>query len=318
MRPGAVARRITRTVLALLLVGVAAPGGAYGSAAEPDVTGSRDPAGVERYPRSWLVSYARDETAEPRELVMSRVDRIRRDLKVDERLSVQAELETAIYRTPDGTAVADVVDHYRQALGGDLLFKCEGRGCGRSADWANQIFGESILYGPDANQRYLVMEWQDRLASLYVIERGNKRVYAHLRVYEPEGEVGLEPDALLGRRLAERGWAVVESVRPEPDGTFTGPSRTVLEGLGARLAGIDQATVYVICHLYGRGETSRLLTDSQTCAKTAAELLGAGVEGGAGAPAFEAFGAGPLLPRAVPAQPRVELVLPGVVAAARP
>ena len=102
-----------------------------------------------------------------------------------------------------------------RALGDDVLFRCSGRDCGRSNDWANQVFGQATLYGPDRNQRYVARQWQDQLVSLYVIERGNKRVYAHLQFLAPQGQLGIEPNVLLGRRLAARGGGLVASDRPD-------------------------------------------------------------------------------------------------------
>ena len=132
-------------------------------AAASDVAGSRDPYGIERYPRSWIVAYEREGEVAPRELVTSRVDRIRRDLRVDDQVQVEAALEAVTYQAPDGVSVADLEQHYLDELGGKMLFRCEGRACGRSADWANQVFGQSILYGPDRNQRYVALEWRGRL-----------------------------------------------------------------------------------------------------------------------------------------------------------
>ncbi|MDC0661885.1 DUF4892 domain-containing protein [Marinobacter sp. SS21] len=76
-------------------------------------------------------------------------------------------------------------EYYRSALaalGANILFECSGRACGRSNVWANQIFGQAILYGRDANQDYLAAVVQqgetNYLILVYTVTRGNYREYA--------------------------------------------------------------------------------------------------------------------------------------------
>jgi len=282
------------------------------SASSPDVSGSRDPYGIERYPRSWIVTYERDDEMAPRELVTSRVDRIRRDLRVDDQVQVEAMMEAVTYEAPAGVSVRELETHFLEQLGGDILFRCDGPGCGRSADWANQVLGLSILYGPDRNQRYAAIEWRGRLVGLYVIERGNKRVYAHLRFFEPADDGDLEANALLAQRLAERGWAVIEGARPAMDGEIGATARARLMELARSLDGLSGESVYLVCHLYGESGTARLLDASRTCAEEAAQIMAEGVEGAdsSDVPRIESFGAGPFLPRSHPPAPRLELVVP--------
>jgi hypothetical protein len=290
----------------------------FASAAGQDVAGSRDPYGLERYPRTWIVTYEVDDEIRPRELVTSRVDRIRRDLRVDDVVRLDGTAEAVTYQAPDGVTVEDLDAHFRERLAGEVLFRCEGPGCGRSADWANQIFGQSILYGPDRNQRYTALEWRGRLVSLYVIERGNKRVYAHLRFFEREDDLDGDPHALAARRLTERGWIVVEGVEPGADGAIGASARSALMDLGARLDGLAGERVYLVCHLYGAFGTDALLAASRRCAEEAARIMAEaaeGTEGGQG-PEVEPFGAGPLLPRPGPPGSRLELVLPAATRAA--
>jgi hypothetical protein len=304
MLPAAPASAAASTVAAAQAAATAQVG------AGVDRPGSRDPYGVERVPRSWIVEYQRDDEMRQRDFVMGRVDRIRRELRVEDQLRLDATLEAVTYQMPDGVSVAEVVQHYREELGGDLLFRCEGRGCGRSNDWANQIFRQAILYGPDINQYYSAWEWQDRLVGLYVIERGNRRVYAHLQVLEPGSDVDREPNRLLVRRLSERGWASIEAVVPDDDGGFDATGERILSGLADELARFGDEPIYLVCHLYGSRSTDDLLSLSQRCAERGAELIGA-VAGGA--PAVRPFGVGPLSPRAATNRSRLEVVLPATV-----
>ena len=157
-------------------------------------------------------------------------------------------------------------------------------------------------------------EWRGRLVGLYVIERGNTRVYAHLRVLEPAADDrGVDASALLAQRLTERGWAVIEGARPAANGGLGNAARGVLMELGTDLGALASQQVYLVCHLYGEADAEGLLERSRACAEDAVRIMAEGVEGASGeAPNLVPFGAGPLLPRSHPPAPRLELVLPGL------
>jgi hypothetical protein len=281
-------------------------------AADGDLAGSRDPYELERVPRSWIVAYRQEPEVRSREFVLSRVDRVRRDMRIEDELQVEAQAESVTYQVPEGITVDDVLAHYADVLGDDVLFHCKGRDCGRSNDWATQVFEEATLYGPDSNQRYVARTWEGKLISLYAIERGNKRVYAHLQILEPRDRIGIEPNALLGRRLSERGWATIEAVTPTADGGIPDAAHEVLAALAAVLERFAGKTMYLVCHLYGGDAGDALLSASQHCAETGVELIVAGTDAESGglALALKPFGAGALLPRSLSPAARLEIVLP--------
>lgn len=68
-------------------------------------------------------------------------------------------------------------------VGTELLYQCRGRGCGRSVQWGNAVFGQRILYGRDDEQRYSVHRVQtaDReyRVVLYAVVRPPDRHYLH-------------------------------------------------------------------------------------------------------------------------------------------
>jgi hypothetical protein len=69
-----------------------------------------------------------------------------------------------------------------------LLFECEGRSCGSSAQWASRVFQQRVLYGHDERQHYLVLrlvgDQQTYTLILYGIDRANRRHYLHLDVLQ--------------------------------------------------------------------------------------------------------------------------------------
>lgn len=269
-----------------------------------DVAGSADPLGLARMPHSWIVDYELDESLLPREYALGRVDKTRRNVRVEHEVRTAASREWATYEMPAGTQPEEVIEHYLRVLDTEPLFTCRGRDCGRSNLWANEIFKRAILYGPDANQFYFAGERDGALLALYVIERGNRRVYAHLEVLRPERQVAVEWNTEVLDRLAGEGMALIEGVTPDRLGNLDEAETALLESLTAGMDVFSGQTVYVVCHLYGQETAGKLIERSQECAEHAVEVL----KTDAG-PDLVPFGAGPLLPR-VGSGPRLELVLP--------
>lgn len=79
-----------------------------------------------------------------------------------------------------------------QDAGAQILYTCSGIECGRSNVWANRIFGQRVLYGPDTTQDYMVAvaeagDGSRWLTLVYTVTRGNRREYLwleHLKVEE--------------------------------------------------------------------------------------------------------------------------------------
>jgi hypothetical protein len=272
-----------------------------------DMAGARDPAGIPRYPRSWIVEYALVQDGAPREFIVNRVDRIRRDLRVDDLRRVNADLEAATYQIASGTRLEDIVAHYRSSIDGEILFSCTGRDCGRSNDWANQVFHQAILYGPDSNQRYFALQRDDQLLALYVIERGNKRVYAHLQVLSVVDGDSTSSVGML-RRLADQGWAPIPDLMPLPDGQLPENAVGLLGSIAGELQSLAGKTLYVVCHMSGADPAATLLSASQRCADQAASLLNTQLA--TTGPELRGFGAGSLVPRQATPGSRLEIVDP--------
>ncbi len=273
--------------------------------AAQDVPGSRDPLGIPRLPDAWIETYVTDAEPVTREFVVGRVDKTRRQVRVEREVRTRATLESATYQMAPHTRREDVVAHYQRLLGPSEVFTCRGRDCGRSNDWANQIFRQAVLLGPDRNQYYLAADYQGHLVGVYVIERGNKRVYAHLQVLKPDEPVPVARNREMVERLSGQGIVIIDGVRPEPDGELSAQDLSLLGNLGAELATLAELDVYVVCHLYGSRGADELLAAAAGCSEAAAAALRS--ESG---PALLPFAAGPLLPRLEGNVSRIELVLP--------
>jgi outer membrane lipoprotein-sorting protein len=265
-----------------------------------------DPLAFPSYPRAEVLDRAGDDTAREYTFALAPVEKIRRELKIENALTLLAKRRSVTHLLPDGTSLEAAIAHYDAMLApANVRFRCRGRDCGGSSQWANQIFGMSLLYGPDANQFYLAGEQGSDLVSVYVVQRGNRRVYAHLVVLEPEQEVAVTPNQRLVQALTGRGHVVVRGIEPARTGTLDTDDLRRLSDIGAALEPVRDQVIYVVCHLYAPGDVTALLARAQTCAETAAEALAKRSDA-----KFLPFAAGPMLPREAENHSRIELVMP--------
>jgi hypothetical protein len=99
---------------------------------------------------------------------------------------IRGELTRVTWQVQEGFTAQEGFDWYRERLPEDaeLLFECEGRACGSSAQWANRMFEQRILYGHDDRQRLGVWRLEDGgdtwTLVLYAVDRANRRHYVHL------------------------------------------------------------------------------------------------------------------------------------------
>jgi hypothetical protein len=100
--------------------------------------------------------------------------------------ALRGELTRVTWQIDEGFTAVEAYDWYRQQLsaGAELLFECQGRSCGSSAQWANRVFGERVLYGHDERQHYGVWRLQREGVNwfliLYAVDRANRRHFLHL------------------------------------------------------------------------------------------------------------------------------------------
>ena len=279
--------------------------------AEQDTAGARDPDGIDRYPRSWIVEYEEVAESLPYRFVTAPVDKIRQDLRI-EGVRVAGPVQRVTYRIPDGEQLDDIAAHYREILGAGgsgIVFYCEGPDCGRSTIWAHDVFGIPILVAPNRSQRFLaastMIDGVAKLVAVYAVQRGNRRLYAHVEVVAPDDEVVFDTNRTLAETLARTGYAVIEGVIPDKVGALSEEDMAKIESVAATLEPFGRETIHVVCHLYGSEPVDDLKQSSERCAATAAEVLER-----VGGVAAQAHGLGPLSPRDALAKARVELVLP--------
>lgn len=178
-----------------------------------DIAGSRDLEVLPRFAGSQIVRF-KEAAAQERIYPQGSIRRISDQLRYERQVAAQGQLTALTYELPRSHAAEEVFSVARQALqvqGAELLYWCVGRECGSSNLWANAVFDNATLYGPDEQQAYALLRLaapqQDSLVALYSITRGSKRAYLHVELLQasvPLGEL-LPAPATLQRQLKSSG-----------------------------------------------------------------------------------------------------------------
>lgn len=193
------------------------------TASAADVPGSRDFDSLGRYPQAQIVAFKEQQVLE-RTYPLDSIRRISGRLRMSDQISASGQLTAVTYQLPEVHTGIEAFERARNRLlqdGAELLFWCEGRDCGSSSLWANEIFQRSALYGPDARQAYLLARLpgdSDRLMALYGITRGNGRPYLQVEQFTPEEALGviLPNPATLLRQLKSTGELWLPRLPQEP------------------------------------------------------------------------------------------------------
>ena len=190
-----------------------------------DFTGGQDLPALARFPHAQIVSYATAAEAE-RTYPQSSIRRISNRLRIEQPVEVSGQLTTLTYQLPTGRTSDEAFSAARKALlaeGAELLFWCEGRDCGSSSLWANAIFDNAKLYGPDDQQAYLLVRLaepqRNSLMALYGITRGNRRGYLHVEQLDANTSIAqLRPTpATLLRELQSSSVLRLPGLPAEPE-----------------------------------------------------------------------------------------------------
>src|SRR5690606_10680294 len=231
----------------------------------------RDHAVLSRLPGSEIVDYRVLDRTNYR-LALGRMQRVNGRVTAGSEERLQGRLVRITYQIPSGYPGSDVFERLStQLLEGDAteLYRCQGRGCGSSNFWANDVFGNRILYGPETDQFYLAttigneVQGVSGYAALYVVTRGNRRVYAHLDVLELPGDEldapAVTAESLLAR-LRQEGSALMRGLTFDDADQLEDDSGIAL--LLDTLSRDPLLRVYVVAHLRGEGSLQSLLQRS--------------------------------------------------------
>ena len=269
---------------------------------------------VEGFPDSLLVSSEFEPDSVYR-LILGRLQRSRGVVIPESEERIRGDISKLIFEISPEYSAQDVYGYFRSSFsekGYDELFGCIGRECGSSNYWANDIFRNRVLYGPERNQYFLNVRAHNRGAepahiSLYVITRGNRRTYAYLEIVEPPGTSG--PIQIIGKAflsdIEEDGAISLNGITFRSDEQLD--ESVDLSELALELLERPQQRFYVVSHLTAEGNLDQLLARSTRRAEAVRlHLISLGVIGSQLIPR----GLGPLAPLCAQEQcaERVELV----------
>lgn len=267
---------------------------------------------IPAHPRASLDINEVSEQDEPVNFILSSAQRIRREVAFERVIKVFGPVSSNTYQMPSDLKRSDVTDWFKQqiaTLGGRIEFECEQRDCGRATIWATDIFRERVLSASDINQNYLAISIDkdeiQHLVMIYVVERGNRRVYAHVVEIIPSERVTFDTPVDVSSALLRYGTVRIPNVVPDSQGALSAEALSELENLAQNeLQEFSSDEIYVVCHVNGPYRTEELLEYSEDCAaKVEAIFEEEGLN-------VVPFGTGPLSPIERTAVSRIELVIP--------
>ncbi|MBT8146188.1 MAG: DUF4892 domain-containing protein [Gammaproteobacteria bacterium] len=258
----------------------------------------RDHPLLERFAGSTIVEYGSESDVNYR-LILGNMRRSAGRVVAEQSERLTGDLTRITYEIPQGFAGAEVGSFYQQQArenGYTELFNCSGRDCGNSNYWANEVFDNRSLYGPERNQYYLVFRIDSdqsppSYAAVYVTTRTNRRQFAHVELLDSDGGGDDFVAALSIEKIFENGAIII------PELVFDDQDRLTDAGginqIATQLQANESIDLYVVGHLQDQGLLDNLIARSLRRAERTRDLL---IERGVDASRLTARGVGPLAP----------------------
>ena len=270
---------------------------------------------ISGFPDSAIIS-AEFEADSNYRLVLGRLQRTRGVVIPENSERLRGDVSKVIYEVSQEFTGEDVYQFFQEQFaerGYEVLFSCAGRECGSSNYWANDIFRNRVLYGPERNQFFTAVriesdEGESAHLVLYIITRGNRQIFAYVEIIQASGTA--TPVELVSSEILS---GITQALSAQVPGlTFINDRQldpaVDLSGLAAELQSLPDQRFYVVAHLSGAQELEQLMNRSSVRAQTVRQLL---INLGADASQLVARGLGPLAPSCAEEDclERVELVL---------
>jgi len=118
-------------------------------------------------------------------LILGAIRRISGAMQPEAEVRLSGKVSHWLWQLPEGHTSQVAFESLKEQLisNANTLFQCEGRSCGLSNDFANQVFNQSILYGRDSDQFYWAGVTDSKEPEVWVVytsARSAKRVYAYV------------------------------------------------------------------------------------------------------------------------------------------
>ena len=268
-------------------------------------------------------------------IILGALERVRGEVIPEDFERLRGDVTSITYEVSQEFTGGDVYAFYQEQLTAkdyEVLFSCGGRECGSSNYWANDIFRNRILYGPERNQFFIAFSANPGLEegpyfSVYIITRVNRKIYAYIEIVEPAGTeepeqiaVALEieerqiPEQLSGvagtnflQRLRDQGSVILPPISFQSNDGLAGA--VDVESLVSAMNSDQALSVYVVAHLKQDGQSlQELMQRSLVRANSFRQVL---IAAGIDAQRIEAAGVGPLAPSCAggDCEERIEIVL---------
>jgi outer membrane protein OmpA-like peptidoglycan-associated protein len=268
-------------------------------------------------------------------IILGALERVRGEVIPEDSKRLRGDVTKITYEVSQEFTGGDVYAFYQEQLTAknhEVLYSCGGRECGSSNYWANDIFRNRILYGPERNQHFIAFRANPALEespyfSVYIITRVNRKIYAYIEIVEPAGTEDSEQIAVTVetekpqiseqlsdvagsnflQRLQEQGSVILPPISFQSNDRLAGPAD--VESLVSALNSDQALSVYVVAHLKKDGRSLQELM--QRSLVRASSLRQALIEAGIEARRIEAAGVGPLAPSCAngDCEERIEIVL---------
>lgn len=117
-------------------------------------------------------------------LITSRVKRMSGEVQPESAEFVSGVKTQVTFEISPAHTTESVADFYRQEFSrtGQVVFECNGRGCGPSNYWSNQVFEIPRLYGPTEYQHYILAKIDSEdvdYVTLYFSQRATGQRFLH-------------------------------------------------------------------------------------------------------------------------------------------
>lgn len=161
---------------------------------------------------------------------MGALTKISGRLRVDAKVEARGHSRSLTWELPRELSASQAFTDTRKKLqseDGYVLFWCQGRDCGESSLWANEVFGNSRwLNGASDQQAVLLLRRAEpddnTLIAVYSITGGNKRGYLHVEEFTavaPLGDLLPTPGTVL-RELRSTKELDYPTLDGEPDAVW--------------------------------------------------------------------------------------------------
>ena len=274
---------------------------------------SRDHPLIERFAGSAIVGYSTEQDVNY-QLVLGNMRRTTGQVVAERSQRLRGDLTRITYEAPQGFTGAEIAAFFQaqaEGKGYSELFRCTGRGCGNSNYWANDVFQDRSLYGPERNQHYLALQLKSEEASqsyaaVYVITRTNRRLLVRVDVLETVNDEDVPAAGISVEALLRNGALQIPGI------SFGSQDRMIdtgqLDQIVRLLQSNESIQLYIVAHLRDQDSFDNLMARTlQRAEQVREELIRRGVDGSR----LVAQGVGPLAPLCTEGNcaERVELVM---------